>query len=780
MVADLYICWAYFYDVADNFSQAESVFQKGKDARAEPFEALDHAHKQFGFSMSQRMLHKEDYRRDFLSTMEERRFALTSLHTQRSGGHNAVGSIRTGDAVRSHDPGRVDQHHRSGAGHSSSSNRKINVYVENQSQPKPIVTVGSKSVAQTIIDKVREKENQREPGPWSKAGAQQSTRMYTSACAPSFPILEDMDLETDEKLEPMPMTGAQNTYGKGIQLPRNFISKNEPLTPFPTSFFIEEPIVANSYPAYDKCMLFPKPEKSFSIEELAAYRWYKRVKQHNAFTDEQDLVWLNEPSVGIRLYPQFMSENDNVENEKWNTKRYLVEDSIQPGKCQFAFNINHTYPKNSDEEFTNEDRLYAKWLKGEMPSQQEVAEVSIANDSLDPMDETIPVQGRQSILRGAIRKSVVPGGRKSIFPGNCEDVRKSFAANPTKRLTVAETTEPSSDVDTLLKVSPFTLEGRKALFKSVSPANNEPKPGASNLAPSKTILSDPYKPQPFSFESDPKLLFNRSMKPIAEESTDVESMLSTGAPTKSVLFGSPLSDHSPATIASAAIMTGVTRKSVCPPYKRKIESAISEEVPAKETCLDENPVSGFVIFEDPVTNKDEGVFKTPPAPSESHHPRVPLAAKIIPPKEIEEPDQEEAAGYQPNDTCSTQQFMYFIKSQSVSTPKADRRNIARAPLESSPTAAEEVVLPPVAECAATISEISPPQPRQLSTIMELTESTTTQSSSSSERESDTMCKTMSRGKMWIIDLIISSLKYVFFQLVSSRIKPFKQSHNFPF
>lgn len=85
MVADLYIGWAYYYEVVDNFKQTEEIFQKGLRARAEPLDELKNAHHQFCVSMSQRILYRDDpaNQEEFRATMQDRRSALTSLRAHK-------------------------------------------------------------------------------------------------------------------------------------------------------------------------------------------------------------------------------------------------------------------------------------------------------------------------------------------------------------------------------------------------------------------------------------------------------------------------------------------------------------------------------------------------------------------------------------------------------------------------------------------------------------------------------------------------------------------------
>ena len=106
MVADMYIAWAYYYDLLDNFKQAEAVFRKGLDCGAQPFDELVQAHNSFKTSISQRMLFDEDSKISFMSNMQEKRSALTSLKAHKQ---KFVGSQRTGEVVKSYLPGIVNQ-----------------------------------------------------------------------------------------------------------------------------------------------------------------------------------------------------------------------------------------------------------------------------------------------------------------------------------------------------------------------------------------------------------------------------------------------------------------------------------------------------------------------------------------------------------------------------------------------------------------------------------------------------------------------------------------------
>lgn len=55
-----YIGWAHYYDSANAFKQAESVYNLGFQAKAEPYSELQDAHTKFRLSLSQRMLYDDN------------------------------------------------------------------------------------------------------------------------------------------------------------------------------------------------------------------------------------------------------------------------------------------------------------------------------------------------------------------------------------------------------------------------------------------------------------------------------------------------------------------------------------------------------------------------------------------------------------------------------------------------------------------------------------------------------------------------------------------------
>lgn len=842
--ADLYIGWAYYHDLADAFDRAEEVFRRGRDAHAEPRDQLEQAHRQFGFSMSQRMLHKETYRQEFISTMEERRSALTSLRSHRAiggGGRGAaatgsshqVGSVRTGAAaVKSLAPGRVEMFKVPGAAASTTSNAKVAVYSD-AAAARPAATpeagASATSVVQAIIDSSRRQENLREAGPWSKAGAGKRPLFDSSkpSSVPQFPILVDVDMDMDSTQAPIDVGG--DDADLAIRLFSGHVRHNLAQRPFPVAEFVEEDVAANAFPAYDKCMLYPQTTKSYSIEELAAYRWFVRRGIRNAFVEAHESVWDVDCCAGVREYPLFQRRNETKTEPEWRLERYVEVESVNAGLAKIMLPMDGIYPAEREER-SMEELLRDRWLKGELPNapEDEVDVDDVAADETmigNAMDVTMAVKGRQSIYGGAVRKSIVPGGRRSIRPPSStldekrhtmmaacpsidevEDIVEKEAPTP-KVATPATVATPAATVAT-----PATVAGEQqqmpmvpSIFqKTKATAAVDPLPefALPETAPKPHVLFDlpaegpsmptiptpirksvvPTTPTPAVFDplpalpafenpklpSKPRVMFDmaaagpsmpRITGPIRKSVVPTQkSRAPTSSSTESAVAELPSVDEVGAIAPDKVEHTDIVDQASEPTDVS--DTAIGVPVPSPAPA----PVP-FAIFEDtivepqrpaPSAASETDVFKQPLAPSEFLLTRRPLVARSRSPGHDDpETDAAEQTAYMPNETCSTQQFNFFIKAQSISTPK--RLGAPRDPieLELSPTleAAAKAPTPIVsvsseqspeyalatATTASTtgVTDVISPAiaTRQLSTIMETTEGTP-MNSTSSDRESD--------------------------------------------
>lgn len=76
-----YIGWAHYYDAANAYKQAESVYNLGFQAKAQPIEEIQEAHKKFRLSVSQRMLYDDNLsKKRAASNLIDQRNVITSLN----------------------------------------------------------------------------------------------------------------------------------------------------------------------------------------------------------------------------------------------------------------------------------------------------------------------------------------------------------------------------------------------------------------------------------------------------------------------------------------------------------------------------------------------------------------------------------------------------------------------------------------------------------------------------------------------------------------------------
>lgn len=83
--AIFYIGWAHYYDAANAFKQAESVYNLGFQAKAQPMHDLEEAHKRFRLSISQRMLYDDQQsKKRTVSHLNDQRQQITALKPSNS------------------------------------------------------------------------------------------------------------------------------------------------------------------------------------------------------------------------------------------------------------------------------------------------------------------------------------------------------------------------------------------------------------------------------------------------------------------------------------------------------------------------------------------------------------------------------------------------------------------------------------------------------------------------------------------------------------------------
>uniref|UniRef100_A0A182QID7 Mitotic checkpoint serine/threonine-protein kinase BUB1 n=1 Tax=Anopheles farauti TaxID=69004 RepID=A0A182QID7_9DIPT len=430
LCAELYIAWAYYYDAVDNFAKTEEVFQKGLRAGAEPKAELEQAHKAFGFSMSQRLLHKDECSKiRFQTTLDERRNALTSLRTSRGKKH--VGSVRTGLAVKSYKPGTVNQENmpRNGTGGGNGASSAI-VYTD-----EPGSSDTASSIVRPFSSVHSEPENIIDAARLAKTNVPTNHRkLFGTHQTPSFDIPVD-----EEAFQPLPML--VDNSARGVVLPANFYHRNKPQTPFVVDICIGNQN-ERAIPMYDKIRLYCRAKggkghqdgkTEYSPEELRAYGYFVRHGVKNNFTREQALVWDRGSEVGIRLHPLHVPESKCSLSEQSSFPNPTLEE------CDFNIQtkVREMY-SNSSEERSIEELLQDRWLKGQIKKCIDRR----YQDDIDPVDMDETHVESKRISMGAARFSMAPPGWTTDVPAHSQLLqRKSIFSAQQQVSCINEETE---------------------------------------------------------------------------------------------------------------------------------------------------------------------------------------------------------------------------------------------------------------------------------------------------------------------------------------------------
>uniref|UniRef100_A0A182YAZ4 Protein kinase domain-containing protein n=1 Tax=Anopheles stephensi TaxID=30069 RepID=A0A182YAZ4_ANOST len=509
LCAELYIAWAYYYDAVNNFPKTEEVFQKGMRAGAEPKADLEQAHKMFGFSMSQRLLHEDECSKlKFQSSLDERRNALTSLRTTRK---KHVGSIRTGLAVKSYQPGLVNQENL------AKSNVATNaiIYTDDQGIPE-----SGSSIVRPFSSVHNEPENIIEAARLSKMkpSSQKKAALFGSHQAPSFDIPVDK-----EEFKPIPVL--VDNSSKGINLSASFCRRNKPQTPFEVDICVGDP-KERAIPMYDKIRLYCRAKEhktggasgarrtEYSPEELRAYRYFVRRGIENRFTQELAQVWSRGSAVGIRLHPLHVSASKSNESDSVAFENPTLDSCDK----NIQTKIRDIY-SNPKEEQSIEELLVERWQKGKIKKCFDRR----FQDDIDPVDMDETHVESKRISMGPARFSMAPPAaafsndpstqslmrqRRSIFPSShqtglvaaCiqeeteEELRNRSATAANEQLSTLQNSSRALPMPSRKRASTETLEQETAKKEDSTPtplkqaiANDVQQPSEQQSQPAATV-----------------------------------------------------------------------------------------------------------------------------------------------------------------------------------------------------------------------------------------------------------------------------------------------------
>lgn len=328
-VADLYICWAHFYNTVSDYTRAEEIFQKGFAIKASPSDILRMAHEAFTVNKGLRIQKQSDsdYERKCRKSLKK----------------------KYNDFIRlSFIPHAKDD----------KSNRR-NLPELDRIENIAIPFVHTKSVLPTTPD--------QQPGTsliQSIVNSCSARKKTPHTRSTSLRPTAGSRLNFDDENVPAPKktVDTDNLYELGIQLPKGFVRASAPQKIKFVSPFRDDDDSGSEelkIPMYDKIMLMPAAGKVYSPEELRAYNWFKRNRIANAFTKAMDPLWSNGMNIPFRQ-GKWLVTNNLPQKDEFDKFDVVAEGD---GIWQFGFDFEKLYPKDGSEELSYEELMWKKRQK---------------------------------------------------------------------------------------------------------------------------------------------------------------------------------------------------------------------------------------------------------------------------------------------------------------------------------------------------------------------------------------------------------------------------------
>lgn len=339
--AAFYIGWAHYYNSANAFKQAESIYNLGVQLKAEPLAELEAAQKSFRFSVAQRMLYDDSSsKKRTISSLAEQRQQITSLSP-----HQQNKRARTDDPQQPQQQQEIQHYSTVNQSHYNSQNLPNNGHQVEELQYAPqqefqnYIGMPSSSKVFNVnpgFSLLSSKVLNDKP-----SFALSSSKVLNDnpgfAISTSLNYVYDVTNDGNNYVEEPPQQAQPvqpavvYTFECGIQLPPNFVkfasNSNDTWT---APLCQEEPYDPNRRVFYPKQSVYPGDGKEFSLEELRARRWIaaqeeKRIQENLRIHREQEAIRLQHEQDALRI----RQEQERLRQVKEAARLRLEQEKIQ-------------------------------------------------------------------------------------------------------------------------------------------------------------------------------------------------------------------------------------------------------------------------------------------------------------------------------------------------------------------------------------------------------------------------------------------------------------------
>lgn len=246
-----YIGWAHYYNSANHFKQAESIFNLGLQLKAEPLHELETAQKSFRFSVAQRMLYNdESSKKRTISSLQEQRQQITSLSPHQN-------QMPSSKKMRTADSPQNDQYSSSSSSSSS-----------NQAAPTPPQQLQQQYASPHEFNN------------FANSNAIATAEPGFAICSSLNYVYDDSNGYASMEEQQQHQKSANFTFECGFQMQENFISyARNSNDQWHAQLFLEEPYDPNRRCFYPKKLVYPGDGCEYSLEELKAHSWKMKMAE---------------------------------------------------------------------------------------------------------------------------------------------------------------------------------------------------------------------------------------------------------------------------------------------------------------------------------------------------------------------------------------------------------------------------------------------------------------------------------------------------------------------
>lgn len=298
-VADLYINWAFYYELNCKYTEADDIFRSGFKAHAEPMDLLIDARNKYDYEFGQELLHgwvNEERQQNRLEQMSSLHFNQTSVVKKKS------------LALELFDKKTV-----------------FNYCIPMNGAPRNHSIVNTQKFNDSVVALRQKRQEIKE-----SILCHKDTEISKSSS-----VLKTVSTKLTSNLKSVP-----------IKMPLPMVFNDEPDKSY--SFY------QKSLPGYDNILLNPADNVEFSPEELNAYKWFRNNSITNAFTLDQDMIWDVGYFIPIRWPKEF--PHKNLPQPEWIVPRVSTSlDFIETKTHKFMCKMDKLYPVNEIEEYSLEE-----------------------------------------------------------------------------------------------------------------------------------------------------------------------------------------------------------------------------------------------------------------------------------------------------------------------------------------------------------------------------------------------------------------------------------------